>query len=91
MRRREFISLIGSAAAAWPSAAHVQQQPMPTIGFLHSAASNAVVHFVTAFRNGLRETGFIEGQNLAVEYRFAQGHYVVYPHSRPISLAVNSP
>ena len=64
------------AALAWPLAAYAQQRPAtPTIGYLHSATTEAAAHFVTAFRNGLRETGFIEGQNLAVEYRFAEGQY----------------
>jgi putative ABC transport system substrate-binding protein len=75
MKRREFITLIGGAAAAWPFGVRAQQPTMPTIGFLHSATSDAVVHIVAALRNGLRETGFIEDQNLAVEYRFAQGDY----------------
>jgi putative ABC transport system substrate-binding protein len=75
MRRRDFIKAIAGLAAGWPLAARAQRPAMPTIGFLHSATSDAVVHFVSAFRNGLREAGFIEGQNLAVEYRFAQGQY----------------
>src|SRR3974390_838141 len=76
MRRRDFITLVGGTALACPLAVRAQQRPVtPTIGYLHSATADAAAHFVTAFRNGLRETGFIEGQNLAVEYRFAEGQY----------------
>ena len=71
-RRREFITLIGSAAA-WPVAARAQQPAMPVIGFLRSATLANVPHYVTAFRQGLKDAGFVEGQNVTVEYRSADG------------------
>jgi putative ABC transport system substrate-binding protein len=74
MRRRDFISALGSAVV-WPLSARAQRPAAPIIGYLHSATADAAAHFVTAFRNGVRETGFIEGQNFAVEYRFAEGQY----------------
>ena len=73
MRRREFITLVGGAAAAWPVAALAQQPAIPVIGFLRSAPLANVPHFVTAFRQGLKDAGFVEGQNVTVEYRSAEG------------------
>jgi putative tryptophan/tyrosine transport system substrate-binding protein len=75
MRRREVISLIGGAVAAWPFTAHAQQKAMPVIGWLSSGSPGPFAPFVAAFHQGLSETGYVEGQNVAIEYRWAEGRY----------------
>jgi len=71
MKRREFIALVGGAAA-WPIAVRAQQSAMPVIGLLTSRAPGDAPHFMAAFRQGLKSTGFVEGQNVSIEYRFGE-------------------
>ena len=79
MRRRDFMALIGGAPAVWPLVARAQQPGVPAIGLLSSGSLVPIVELVAAFRRGLAQVGFAEGQNLTIEYRFAEGHYERLP------------
>src|SRR5260370_4100220 len=98
MRRREFIALVGGGAAAWPLAARAQQSAMPVIGVLVGGAAAQLQPALAGFRRGLAESGYVEGQNVTIDYRFAEGRFERLPMlasdlvARPVAvLVVSSP
>jgi putative ABC transport system substrate-binding protein len=78
-RRRQFISALGGAAVAWPLMAHAQQPTLPVIGFLSIGYLATMRPFVSAFRKGLGDVGYVDGQNVTIEYRWAENHYDLLP------------
>jgi len=75
IRRREFITFLGGAAVAWPHGARAQQPKMPVVGFLNGGSPDGYAPYVTGFLHGLNETGYVEGKNVTVDYRWARGQY----------------
>jgi putative ABC transport system substrate-binding protein len=75
MRRRKFITLLGGAVTAWPCAVHAQQPAMPVVGFVRDGSADANARYAAAFRKGLNESGYVENQNVKVEYHWLEGQY----------------
>jgi putative ABC transport system substrate-binding protein len=74
MKRRQFLGVLGGAAVTWPLAARPQQPAMPVVGFIFGGSANAFAPYVDTFRKGLNETGYVEGQNVTVDYHWLEGH-----------------
>ena len=90
MRRRQFVGLLGTAVVAWPLISRAQQPIVPVIGYLGFGSAVNSVSYLAAFRKGLIEEGFVEGQNVTIEYRWLEGQYDACPKWRPISCAGES-
>jgi putative ABC transport system substrate-binding protein len=88
MRRRDFIKVVASSAVTWPLAARAQQHSMPVVGFLNSGSAAGYTPFVSAFGEGLKEAGFIDGNNVTIEYRWARAKMIGCRQWRPISCAM---
>src|SRR5712692_4174240 len=79
LKRREFVTLLGGAAVGWPIAVRAQQPAMPVIGFLNGGTPEGYARMVAAFQQGLKELGYVVGENIAIEFRWARGHYDLLP------------